>query len=367
VERIVWLAKAIKKNRKKLSALSIVFAIVLSFFMGYSVASNSNSSSTEVFTLSTGKYPTTTTYTVFEEDGTFKAKNAYGVIVYSETNALTLLQKLANNTESGIIFVSQGTYILSGTLKLTNSIVLRGEGNATVFKLANGANSDVIHVKAPCILEHFKVDGNRDQQTTTSPIYGVYVENSGSHSVIRDVTIVNCLGGGLIINADYVQVFGGYYTNNRDEDIEVSQGSYNVIVGAISVDSCTGGTRASFWIYNGSHNSYVGCISKNSNSSGFGVFLSGNYISSYNSFEACRAINATEDGFEFGKVFTGTVACVYNSVKDSYAVNCQGYGINIADSMFTNTTITGCILVNNSAGNINDLGTSTNQWGNVLG
>jgi len=94
------------QKKKVLTFLTITLLIIASFCAGYTIASSSNT-----FTISSGIYPGSHTYTIYKEGSTYYAKNAYGAIDYSGTDASTVIQSAINAlTSSGKIYIKAGDY-----------------------------------------------------------------------------------------------------------------------------------------------------------------------------------------------------------------------------------------------------------------
>lgn len=99
-------------------------------------------------------------------------------------------------------------------------------------------------------------------------------------------------------------------------------------------------------------------------------------------FDVFSIIECTSHGVEFVSgnspvdIFSGYVdTCGGDGIKltatsnkitlyDNTVINCTGYGINIANANCNNTIVASSIFANNTAGNLNDLGTSTKIRGN---
>ena len=208
MERIVWLAKAIKKNRKRLSALSIIFAIVLSFFMGYSVASNSNSS--EVFTLSSGIYPSATSYTVYVEDGTYYVKNAYGVQVYSTSYADQAFEYAYENSgEPSTIYVASGTYVLTDPIEFTvYRVDVRIIGGREVsLKIQNDDCGILIGAGSKITIEGLNLQGVEGYNG-----YGIRVVN-GTALIFENLIGYQLNNWMILLNASYANVNYIYIDN----------------------------------------------------------------------------------------------------------------------------------------------------------
>jgi hypothetical protein len=80
----------------------------------------------------------------------------------------------------GRVQLSEGTFLVSLTVRIKNFLHLLGVGSGTVIKLANGANCNVIendnitHGNSFFLLSDFKIDGNR--ANCPGGGYGLYLE-----------------------------------------------------------------------------------------------------------------------------------------------------------------------------------------------
>jgi hypothetical protein len=116
-----------------------IVGICLSLFILGSSLGYALSQSSGTFTTSQGVYPGAPSYTIWQEDSTYYAKNVYGAIDYSGTNGTTIIQNALDNGRT--IFLKAGIYVASGFMNTNN--VLVGEGNATEFRGTIYANSIV--------------------------------------------------------------------------------------------------------------------------------------------------------------------------------------------------------------------------------
>jgi len=102
--------------------LSVVFIGILVFSLTNFVLTQS----TRDFTISPGIYPGAPCYTVWREGDSYYAKNAFGAIEYSGTNASYIIQKALDNGR--YIYIASGTYLLSRPLQYRDDITIEGAG-----------------------------------------------------------------------------------------------------------------------------------------------------------------------------------------------------------------------------------------------
>jgi len=120
----------IKQNYKKIIGTSLIINILvicLSVMLVLSQATNT-------FTITSGIYPSASSYTVYEEDSTYYAKSAYGAIGYSGLNEDDVIQSAIDrvNTEGGgTVYIKQGSYYPEKTINLSSRVRLVGEVTTT--------------------------------------------------------------------------------------------------------------------------------------------------------------------------------------------------------------------------------------------
>ena len=160
--------------------ISVIFLIVTlaSSFAGY-VYGQSGSTT---FTISSGVYPGSPSYTIYVEDGTYKAKNAYGYISWSSTESTVIINNAMDSLTTGTIQLKSGTYTInrltsnkeSTTLsdrfplfvEDTQSIKIIGEPGV-VLRAGDGENVGIFYVEIDGYLEleNMELDGNYAAQT----------------------------------------------------------------------------------------------------------------------------------------------------------------------------------------------------------
>lgn len=93
-----------------------------------------------------GPYPGTASYTIWRDGANYFAKDEYGELAYSGTNASGVIQSAidaANSaaTRGGEVFIEQGTYLLAYHITFAKRVTIRGEGmNATILRGTNASN-----------------------------------------------------------------------------------------------------------------------------------------------------------------------------------------------------------------------------------
>jgi len=95
------------------------------------------------FYLSGGIYPHGVTYTIWRESSTYYAKNAYGLLQYSGTNASQIINNAVGNNR--FIFLKAGIYELDEPISIAsvNNLRIKGEGmGLTILKKAGIVKND---------------------------------------------------------------------------------------------------------------------------------------------------------------------------------------------------------------------------------
>lgn len=100
----------------------------------------------------------------------------------------------------GKIFLKSGTYDIGDDIEITNpNVIISGEGNGTILKLANTINRPVIQIKSTAlfpIIENIKIDGNKANNTIpTFGNHGIY--SASSDGIYQNITFINCYNGGI--------------------------------------------------------------------------------------------------------------------------------------------------------------------------
>ena len=90
---------------------------------------------TQPFTINRGIYPGANTFTIWQEGTEYFAKNAYGIIQYSGTNASYVINSAINNNH--FVFITTGIYTLTSPLSIAeiSNLTIKGEGiNNTILE-----------------------------------------------------------------------------------------------------------------------------------------------------------------------------------------------------------------------------------------
>jgi hypothetical protein len=107
-------------KRQKLSLLSSAFSVV--FIMGLLTAQVFSQGTSNLFTISSGVYPSGPSYTVFLESGVAYAKDSYGALA-SWSGSTNISYVISQSLIYGAsVTVQNGNYILNNSVTLTNLI-----------------------------------------------------------------------------------------------------------------------------------------------------------------------------------------------------------------------------------------------------
>jgi len=126
-------------------------------------------------------------FMVFQEYGLWKARRGdTGEVQFEDPSANVVLQNAVNSIQpGGTIFLKNAVSEFSDTL-IARNIRLVGEDEATIIKLRNGINKDLIRPEGWVILENLVLDGNNQNNTEGTLVKSV---NTGSLSSLK---LKNC-------------------------------------------------------------------------------------------------------------------------------------------------------------------------------
>lgn len=127
----------IKQNYKKIIGISLIINVILISLVTVFVLSQS----TNTFTITSGIYPSASTYTIWVEDSIYYAKNAYGSIDYSGINASIVIQNVYDKAiidYGGVtLFFKDGEYFIDTTLNfntINKYFNIKGESQSAYLK-----------------------------------------------------------------------------------------------------------------------------------------------------------------------------------------------------------------------------------------
>jgi len=114
---------------------------------------------------------------VYKEGSQIVARyGKYGGVLAQGSDAATVIQAAIDAIEKGSLYISNGTYELASVLTIDHFVNIVGAGvRATVLKLANGANCNMIEYNLDAtsmaqsqlmFMAHMMLDGNKSNQTS---------------------------------------------------------------------------------------------------------------------------------------------------------------------------------------------------------
>ena len=108
-----------------------------------------------------------------------------------------LVQIAAMDRANGLAFLPPGTYRIATPIVLPSNITLFGFGDATILRLGNSANVDVIQADGASNIriKDLRIDGNRANNTSGNGI-GVFL-NHVTDAWLENVNIVSCRADGF--------------------------------------------------------------------------------------------------------------------------------------------------------------------------
>jgi len=152
------------------------------------------------------KTATEATYIVFIDGTKIYARNGQtGTLEHSGTDASTVIQAAigAVGQEGGTVWVKEGTYIITHTIKIPGNITLTGAGYATKLVLTDYADQEIIenknqdtYVDQNIVITNLQIDGNGGKQTEGALASAIYlfkaqrnrVEGCWIHNVAKGAT-----------------------------------------------------------------------------------------------------------------------------------------------------------------------------------
>jgi len=188
----------------KVAAISLLIGLLLGAMLVYAQSSNT-------VTISSGVYPGAASYTIWRDGSYYYAKNAYGAIDYSGTDAALVIQSAINAINGrGHIFIKAGIYDLYSPINYTSDnfelyiegeiggiyaytpycTVLRKQFNGDMLTLSSSRNA----YYANFYLKNLKFLGNRDSYTGRG-----LVVSGPSWSVIENCHFSNMYGNAIRI------------------------------------------------------------------------------------------------------------------------------------------------------------------------
>jgi len=348
------------KNKATVVSLAILI-ITLPTIIYWAYNAGLAQSATAVFEHPIG----TASYIIWRDGSTYYAKdNVDGSIVYSGTNATTIIQNTINIMTVGeSLFVHTGTYTIEGAITDNgiDDITIQGEGKSTVFYLANGAEAHVFDLSNVdgWTLKDFQIDANKNGQTNAD-LYGIrmvgvsdsslinlYVQNANKTNLrletgTDDLLVTQCLieGSGW---HDAVLVYG-------DRNVFSKNTFLNNYAGLSIYSSATATIVTHNYFWNNTLNLYGATYS----------VVDGNHFKGVNAKPCSIQVDGiggttpryntiSNNIIEYGGTTSGIEVrtnASYNTISGNYITECTGSGIGLFYDANDNTVV-GNVAMNN--------------------
>jgi len=209
-------------------------------------------------------------YVVENCSGTITAYHCItGSIDYSGSDAATVIQQAINALSSGgLIFIREGTYVLTKTILIPSYVTLTGCGSSTVLKVGNSANidaiqnSDMTNGNTKITVRSLRIDGNKANQapSTSFVAMGIHFTNA-TDSLIDSVAAENCYDRGFRYHFCKSSVIRNCVARNcghfQEQGFTLEQSSYCQVADCYA-ESCR---DLNYTIASGDHCRVSNCIS----------------------------------------------------------------------------------------------------------
>jgi len=373
----------LKKEKIRTFKVALTFlaiGLLLGAFATYAATPSST------FTISGGVYPGAPSYTIWEEDSNYFAKNSNGKIEFSGSNASQLLQNAINNGD--VIFVKAGTYLFDAVVTLKAGLTLIGEGiGVTIFKNNFGGNMfrDGGVAVDELVLMNFEIDGAK---STQSGGIGIYIGTLSKKVVIKNIKIKNTYDQGLEVILEqsrienvWVENCGGaagkygvglniretnvdklYVYNSFNQGVKIYSASCNSTISNSIFEHNgygSGATAGSGVEVYGSHITFINCFFIDNY--GAGVLTASTSLG-FHTFTGCHAIKNGKNGFSIDAPQTIIVGCTsVETGRGSHTGEADAHGVQFTATAIGSSISASTIAENFHAGiDVVGAGTATN-------
>ncbi len=261
----------------------------------------------------------------------------------------------------GVVYLEDGTYIISSAITLPSNVTLEGAGGNTILELKNGLNTavDMLYSSttiSKTFIKDMTLDGNSSQQSSGA-MYGMYLEANATAGVTVDhVTVQNFRTDGILTWFGNITIENTTSSGNGNDGFDIG-GSNSSITDSIAASN----TSRGFYDV-GSRNSYTGDQAISNGNCGF-------YVSGTNdTIGDSQAYNNTGHGIATVGNVAVTGSSSYGNTLDGINIDGSGtasgnivynnsqYGIDVQFS--ANATVTGNQIYNNAQYGIGVFGSS---------
>lgn len=217
-------------NKKILTGILSIFLIGI--FCGAVIVYGQTPTNTHI--ISAGIYPGADQYTVWTDSGFTYAKNVYGSIVYSSSNASYVFNSVLDGGMKAVK-VLNGTYGISAPIVVDTGTHFYGESTRGVILSQTATMSDIIITESTTEVEqnieinNFWIDGNGLGTTTTGINLRCY------RGMVHDVWVYEVTGVGIGTSGFSVsnQAIENQFYNNIVEDT----GNTGIVIGSYAPDN----------------------------------------------------------------------------------------------------------------------------------
>lgn len=232
------------RDRKVLAALCalILVTALFSVFIGYQLGANAQSSTLTMQTHSGGPNSGAPTYTIFKENSVCYAKDAYGAIAFSSTNAEVVLQNTIGSNRK--VMVQPGDYLIDDKLlidQVVNFELFGTVGSSRIYTTQDEeifviARSSSIHI------HDLKLEGDSNAAKTQQTGISIY-------DTVYNTVIENCIISGLgydginiLFGANGTRIINNYVLNCGDDGINPGGGGATPTLNTIVANNYVSGS-----------------------------------------------------------------------------------------------------------------------------
>ncbi len=276
----------------------------------------------------------------------------------ADTAIQTAINDVSTNYGGGVVYLEEGTYIITTQIDLKSNVTLEGAGANTILKFKNATNAFTDMLSASTgsptrvVVKDLRLDGNLANQSSGG-MTGLYISTSSPAATVDHVSADNFYGGygfqtsgsgtvsisnseasgngsyGFYINSANASVANSVATSNGNHGFVASNSSIN-----LTNDQAKSNTGYGFDA-TGSNVTMSGDIADSNSSIGFGLGGGNDAVS------GSTAVNNTGDGFNI----TGGS---YNTITGNTSTSNHGQGIYIG---WTYNVVTGNTIYKYNSGN----------------
>jgi len=199
-----------QKISLKTAIITVLLSVLLTTGIVYVLASPNGT-----FTISPYIYPGAPKYTIFKEGNTYYAKNAYGAIDYSGTNATMVIQSALDSLTSGRTWKEQ--IVLKGDLGDVYNVVISSYTSIKGIGAKVTLPPDKTFVfkgSSDSIIEKVDISGIEFKATTTGrSVEPIFIDLSvGGATIVKNIEIYNSVFSDAHYTSGTPSAIRGRYT-----------------------------------------------------------------------------------------------------------------------------------------------------------